>query len=215
MAIDQSLGMWALLSVAGAFLLRFVGYPGVRDLWKCLQIRRNKPVLLISLQDPVFSEAKTDNGVVRFYHLRVHNMGTTDATNCQARLMGVWSMPGGEIILGAGDVPLQWAHQPLGPESLLVRGQEDVELDLLTQSQGNPGHLRVFGTRKEPDGLRKEYGPGEYYLKIRLTADNASSCDLRLTVKHAGSWEQPAELTRAGNQAVQTGVDTRPGKSAR
>ena len=198
-AADQSTMMWPYIGAAAAWAVAFIGYQGFRDCFSWLRMRRNRPELTMSLQDPIYTEAPTQDGkIVRFYHLRVQNTGKTDAANCRARLMAVWSTSDDKNVLGAGDVPLHWAHKEPETESLVVPGGEVVELDLFTQAQATPTHLQVFGTRRTPDGLRKAYEPGEYSLKVRLTADNADPRDLRLNVAHRGSWEQPAELTHAG-----------------
>lgn len=189
--------MWPYIATAVAWIVAFIGYRGFRDFFSWLRIRRNRPELTISLQDPIYTEKPIPNGeMLRFYHLRVHNTGKTDATNCRARVMAIWS--NGKNVLGAGDVPLHWAHEPLETDSRAVPKAEVVELDLFTQARVYPTHICVFGTRQTPDGLRKRYEPGEYSLKVRLTADNAEPRDLRLKVVHNGTWEQPAELTYAG-----------------
>jgi len=185
------------IAICVAWVVAFVGYNGVKDLLQWLRKHKNRPRLVISIQNPTFTEATVEEqGTVRFYHLRVLNMGRTNAADCRVRVLAVWKEANQDNILGTGAVPLHWAHQPLDVDTRDVCHGEFVELDLVTQAAASPSLLSLFGTTEKTDGLRKVYEPGSYILKLRVTADNHVATDLRVRIEHPGAWDKPPKLTQ-------------------
>lgn len=162
--------------------------------WKIL--RRPKLYIYFDPNQTYHTRVVTDLGGTPgfFCHLMVRNDGKAVARACQGRLVEVSSRgPDGEYQPHpdfVSPVVLKWAHEPdFGPRNIEPDPDPPRRLDLCYSVQAAPGVISFF-TEKRDSGIRTDFLPGTYRVKIRIDSENAATVDGTFIVSYAGNWNQ-------------------------
>lgn len=126
----------------------------------------------------------------RFCHVLVHNGSPYTWGNCVATLKSISRLvEGGRFVpepLYRMPLQLRWAH--VGDfRTIDLKPGETRRLDLCYTVDGSP-EVR-FAVPREPHGIKTDYGPGIYKIRVEVTTPHPVPADGAFLVIYAGDWK--------------------------
>jgi hypothetical protein len=168
--------------------------------------RRAKLCLYFDPQSTYHKRLIVDRGNALgiFCHLMVRNEGKQTARNCRARLIFVKHKDSsGQFVLHpdfVNPVILKWAHET-DFDSKDVEAGLPRRLDLCYVIESLPNILNFF-TLPIPNGIRKEFPPGIYQVKIRIDSENAGSVSGEFLIDFTKNWDKITIEAQKGEKKV-------------
>ena len=142
--------------------------------------------------DEKFDHAGTGKNWGMFVHIIVDNTGRSDAKRCLGYLVEVEENDSFDSFTPSpnfkGPVKLHWDHDAPGGgwNPLDVIKYKPRKLDVCFVHEGDP-RLHFF-TEEFPHGFQKGFGPGEYRIKITVSADNVKPISEYFIIRWDGDW---------------------------